>query len=204
MIIAITGGIGSGKSSVSRVLAALANAEVCDTDIFCKNQLEKNRSGWLGVVKKWGNLYLNDDGAISRPLLREAIFVDEQKRVELEEILHPLVKNHIKERISKAKRNQKWLLVEIPLLFETGWQNDFDYVITVFAESADCIERVEQRDGVSREQVIRIIASQMDIEEKKRLADYVIDNSGTPSETKSQVEDLFSKLQENKPLKKSK
>jgi len=76
-------------------------------------------------------------------------------------------------------------------LFETGWQNDFDYVITVFAESADCIERVEQRDGVSREQVIRIIASQMDIEEKKRLADYVIDNSGTPSETKSQVEDLF-------------
>ncbi len=203
MIIAITGTIGSGKSLVSAILAKLANAVICDTDVLCRELLEKDNPGWQGVVQKWGDRYLNDDGSINKPLLREAIFENELTRKDLEDILHPHVRSRVQARISQARKDQNWLLVEIPLLFETGWQEDFDCVITVFANQTVSLERVVQRDGVSPEQVIKTIASQMDIEMKKKLADYVIDNSEAQEKTARQVEALFAALQENKTLKKT-
>ncbi len=194
MIIAVTGCIGSGKSLVSQTLAKLANAEICDTDVVCRQALEKDEPGWQGVVKTWGDQYLNEDRTINRPLLRSAIFNDEETREKLEEILHPVVRVHVRDRIAQANKSQQNLIVEVPLLFETGWQGDFDVTITVYADARTCIERVVRRDKVSSEQVEKAIASQMDIEIKKTLADHVIDNAGTQRNTVEQVGVLFSTL----------
>lgn len=203
MIIAITGTIGSGKSLVSSLLAKLANAEICDTDALCRELLEKDNLGWQGVVQRWGDHYLKNDGTINKPLLREAIFENELTRKELEDILHPHVRALVQSSVSQARKHHRWLIVEIPLLFETGWQEDFDCVITVFAKQSVSLERVVKRDGVTPEQVAKTIASQMDIDKKKSLADYVIDNSEAQEKTIQQVETLYAALRENKTLKKT-
>ncbi len=180
---------------VARYLALLLQAEHCDADALCRQLLEKEHAGWQQVVARWGGVFLNGDRSIDRVKLREAVFNDTAVRKELEAILHPLVYSHITAIKEKCRQNDTAFVVEIPLLFETGRQEDFDYVVTVFARPERCIERVMARDTVSREQATKALDAQMDIDTKVKGSHYVIDNSASQAQTRIQVEDLCRRLQ---------
>lgn len=195
MIIGVTGSIGSGKSLVALRLAEISDAEHCDTDDVCRQLLMKNEPGWVRVKKKWGSLFLNDHGEIDRSGLRNAIFDDDQKRRDLEKILHPYVREHYQNLAREVSRIQKNLIVEVPLLFEAGLEDDFDYIVTVSVPRQEALRRVMKRDKVTAEHVGKILDAQMDSSVKERRADYVIDNAGTIEETLAQVEQLYVNLQ---------
>lgn len=195
MIVAITGCIGSGKSFVARHLATLLQAEHCDTDQVCRRLLEKDEAGWRGVVEHWQKRFVDDNGTIDRVKLRRQVFDDIEVRETLERILHPLVRQYLHELEGRCRQEDTSLVVEIPLLFETAWQDHFEKIVTVAAQPEQCLERVVARDKVSREQARKALEAQMDIAEKMRRSHYVIDNSRTIAETTLQVEELSRKLQ---------
>jgi dephospho-CoA kinase len=194
VIIAITGNIGSGKSVVARYLTELCGAMHCDTDLVCRNLLEKDQPGWVELTKRWGKRFLDQGGNIDRKSLRAAVFNNEETRRELESILHPHVHAHVTNLIQNCRRNQRLLIVEVPLLFEVGWQNDFDYVVTVSAEQRDTVARVVTRDNVPAEQVEKILNTQMSITDKAQCSDFVIDNSGSLGNTYAQIELLKAQI----------
>lgn len=191
MIIAITGSIGAGKSEVADYLAAISKAEHCDTDVLCRDLLEKDQPGWLSVVEKWGNRFLEGDGSIDRSHLRIAIFEDQRLRRELENMLHPHVQKAVNHLYEKIRSQKKMLIVEVPLLFEVGWQNDFNCIVTVFAKRDDCIQRVMARDAVPAEQAEKVYDSQMDIHDKMNRSDCIVDNSTSLENMQRQVKDLY-------------
>lgn len=191
MNIGVTGTICSGKSSVTRLMGELLSADILDSDEICKQLLQKEEKGWLGLTKKWGDYFLTDSHDVDRPKLRQAIFGDEQIRKEVELILHPLVRQIIQNEAKRKLQLGEDLLVEVPLLFEVGWQDDFDWTILVCASSQICLERLVSRDGISPTDGQKVLATQMDIDEKVHLADSVIDNSGSWSETVLQINQLL-------------
>lgn len=194
MIVAITGNVGSGKSVVARYLTEQTGAMHCDTDLVCRNLLEKDQPGWLEIIKKWGKRFLNQNGNIDRKSLRAAVFENEKIRHGLENILHPHVHDHVCKLIQDCRDLQKMLIVEVPLLFEVGWQHDFDYVVTVSISQHDAVERVVTRDKVSAEHVEKILNTQMSITDKALRSDFVIDNSGSLEDTYAQVDLLKVRL----------
>ncbi len=202
MNIALTGGIASGKSCVTRSLGNICAAQIFDADTICFELLLKNRPGWHGLCQKWGDRFLDPKGDVDRIALRKAVFSDMKTRHDLENILHPLVRNQIRSIAKDGRRNRELLFFEIPLLFEVGWQGDFDWVITVFAERQERLERICKRDSLSMEEAERIIAAQMDIDKKVELSDSVIDNSGLWVNTWLQISQIshFLLAQDAKPF----
>jgi dephospho-CoA kinase len=178
MIIAVTGGIATGKSTVSRLLGRCLGADVLDADLLCRDLLIKGNPGWQDVQQVWGERFMNPQGEIDRILLRNTIFEDGKIRRELEQILHPLVRAEINSAAHRKKMAGEALLVEVPLLFEVGWQEDFDWTVTVFASADCCMQRIVSRDKVTEEDAGRILSAQMPSVCKAFLADSVIDNSG--------------------------
>jgi dephospho-CoA kinase len=188
--VAVTGTIGSGKSVVAHYLASLLQAEYCDADLLCRDLMKKHKPGWQQVRAQWKDRFLTDGESIDRVKLREAVFHDTGVRKKLEAILHPLVYTAIQEKVAGCVAQGKNFVVEIPLLFETNKQKEFEHVVTVFARPESCVERIMLRDSVSRKQALKALESQMDIDTKVKGSDFVIDNSASLAETKRQVEDL--------------
>lgn len=178
MNIAITGGIATGKSTISRLLGKCLGAEVVDTDQLCRDLLTNGQPGWQGVHQAWGERFMDPHGQIDRMLLRNTIFTESTVRRELEQILHPLVRIEITALAQRKKLKGETLLVEVPLLFEVGWQGDFDWVVSIFATENRCVQRIVTRDKVSEEDAGKILAAQMPAVCKAFLANSVIDNSG--------------------------
>lgn len=196
MIVGVTGGVGSGKSKVASLLGKLLSGIVISADDVCRELLEPGREGYLQFVRSGGSRFLDGDGVINRVTLREKIFADPELRAQLEAILHPLVLEKIQ---NVAEDNPESVVIaEVPLLFERDWQDEFDTIITVFSPEDKLIERVMERDGISREEVGDIIATQMSMEEKNRRADYVINNSAHWQETENQLVELAIRLQKIK------
>ncbi len=178
MNIAVTGGIGCGKSVVSKILAHTLNAPLFDSDALCRQELLPKRPGLLAVEWRWGQRFLTPTGELDRPSLRKAAFDQPELLVELENILHPLVLRRLEKEMAKAKDQKTFLVAEIPLLFEVGWEKMFDYVVVVKAARQQIVTRVGKRDGRSKEDILQIVAAQMPLAEKVKKADYCIDNSG--------------------------
>lgn len=190
MKVAITGGIGSGKSSVATVLAGLLSADLFSADQVCHQLMLPGASGWQGIVMTWGKRFLNADDTINRATLREAVFRDAAMRHRLETILHPLIRNMLKNSMAAVDKRGGVSVVEVPLLYEVQWQDEFDIVIVVYAPETICIDRICSRDGLGAEEAGRILETQIPPEEKARLAAYVIDNSGLWAQTFQQVNRL--------------
>lgn len=195
MNIAVTGTVGSGKSGVAAILAAALGIESVDTDLLCRKLLLPGQPGWRDLRDRLRGRFFGADGGLDRLRLREAVFAEPEVRRELERILHPRVREMVTVRMREATGNGLHLLVEVPLLFEAGWQGDFDQVVAVYAPAALCIARTVKRDRVSRHQAESILALQLPAEEKARRADRVVDNSGIWSATVLQVSVLARKLQ---------
>lgn len=189
----MTGGIGSGKSTVATRLGKLLSAIVLSADDICRELMEPGCEGYSQFVRSGGERFLGGDGRIDRRRLREEIFSDAALKELLESILHPLVFNKIAETAEQYP--QSTIIAEVPLLFESGRQHLFDLVISVSAPREQVLERVAQRDKVCRKAVLEVIAAQMSPEEKNRRADHVIENGSVLQETEKQLAVLAAALQ---------
>ncbi len=187
MIIALTGTIGSGKSCVTAILANALDGFIEDTDLICRQLLAPGEAGWTALRQSWPANYFDTGGELDRRLVRETISSDPQRRAELEAILHPLVRQTVARAGELCRRIGQHLIVEVPLLFETGWEKDFDCSVVVYVPRDVALNRTMRRDGVPLAQTERIIALQKTAEEKCDRADLVIDNSGNWLQTVLQV-----------------
>jgi len=185
---ALTGGIASGKSTVSAMLAELG-AAVVDADRVAREVVLPGRPALRRVAEAFGQAVLNDDGTLNRKKLGDIVFADETKRKELEAILHPVIRQEMEARIDRLeKENPRRLVVaDIPLLYETGLDARYPEVMVVYVPPAVQLERLMKRDGLTRTQALARLDAQLPIDEKKARADWVIDNSGTLADTRRQV-----------------
>ena len=191
-ILGITGGIGSGKSTVSRLLASYCLAPVIDLDQCCRDLLTVDRPGWLALRQHLGSMFFLDSGEVDRKVLRERIFADADFRRQVEGVLHPLVRTIM--RAELGRHHSELILIEIPLLYEVGWQGEVNGVLVVYARPGVQCCRIMRRDGASRRNATLAIASQQKLSEKAKRADYVIDNSGSWVATRDQVIGLAHQL----------
>ncbi|GAB6193776.1 dephospho-CoA kinase [Desulfocastanea catecholica] len=194
MNIAVTGSLGTGKSTVSKILAATLETELVDTDQLCHRQMLPGTEGFEEFRRTFGKKFLQSDNTIDRLALRQAVFEDEEIRMQLERILHPLVQREVSTICRECKRRGKILVVEVPLLYEVGWQDQFDASVVVYVPEKICIERVRARNGMAVEEIKQILRSQMSIDKKRDWADFIIDNSGTFVSTVQQIAWLSKKL----------
>lgn len=189
MLVGVTGSIGSGKTLVAGLLGEQLEAPVYSSDEICRRLLEKGEAGYDAFVGKWGMKFLGEGGEIDRVLLRSVVFEDDAIRQQLENILHPLVRETLHES-RNANMEGAVLIAEVPLLFECGWQSDFDMIVCVVADRDSEFQRVAQRDLVKRADVEKILEVQMNPALKAERSDWVIDNSGGREKTRNQVEAL--------------
>ena len=193
IVAGLTGGIGTGKSTVSAIFRRLG-AYIIDADELARKSVSKGTPAWKRVKDIFGEDALNPDGTINRNRLGEIVFEDEQKRKRLEEIVHPEVFKQIerqKEEILKEERDAI-IICDIPLLIESGYHRKFDKVILIYAGEKEQLSRLA--DKFSPEDALKRIRSQMPLNEKKRYADYIIDNSGPIEETEIQCRRIFEEL----------
>jgi dephospho-CoA kinase len=197
--IGLTGGMGSGKSSVAKLLTQMIGGKQINADHICRKILQPNREGWREFVAAFGTQYLLADKSINRVKLRNAIFSDGSIRDQVNGIIHPIVKEKIVSEMASSLELSKEsrVVVEVPLLYEVQWEYLFDTVVVVYADYDVCLNRLTERDGMDRVQAKEAMESQMDLAEKVLKADHVIDNSGSILDTHSQVEHLAAILQNN-------
>ncbi len=196
-VLGITGGIGSGKSCVSRLLASYCLAPLVDIDQCCRHLLEIEQPGWCALRAAFGETFLHSDGTINRVALRRAIFEDSSVRRQVDAVLHPLARESMRMQVNGY--HAALVLIEIPLLFEAGWHKDVDAVLVVYARKAMRCLRIMRRDGVSRREASRAMVAQMDLREKAGQADFLIDNSKAWTVTRSEVISLGNLLTERYP-----
>lgn len=190
----VTGGVGSGKSIVCKRLAELG-VPVFSADQLARRAVQQGTAAYDRIVEHFGKGILAPDGSIDRPKLRGIIIEDAFARKTLEGFIHPEVLRRIEENIRQERdRGASMVAVEVPLLFETGMQAFFDYVVMVSAARESRIKRIMDRDGASREQVELLMKTQMPESEKRRLADYVIENNTSPADVYTEVDRIYEKL----------
>ena len=187
MNIAVTGGLGTGKSTVSKIFATILAAELIDTDQLCRRQMLPGTDGYAEFRRVFSDRFIQLDGMIDRQLLRQAVFDDNSIREKLENILHPIVQQQVVVRSRELSAGGGMLIVEIPLLYEVGWQDAFDICVVVYVPEILCIQRVTMRDGMPAEQIRQIINAQLPIKKKLDYADFIVDNSGTLVSTVQQI-----------------
>jgi dephospho-CoA kinase len=195
MVIGLTGGIATGKSTVSAMLAE-HGATIIDSDRIARQVVQPGTPGLAKIVAHFGEEYLLPGGELNRTKLGQKIFSDEKARQRLMEITHPYIFAEINTQIEHAQsQGEKMIVLDAPLLIETGLNRQVERVVLVYVDEETQIERLMKRDHLTREEAMRRIASQMSIEEKKRYADIIIDNRGSLKELEDQVERLFIKYQ---------
>ena len=183
-VIALTGGIGSGKSSVSVWLRDNAGFAYVSADALVASLLEVGSEGWRQLRTVLTPDFFFAAGQIDKAGLRVAIFRDAVLRSAVEQVLHPLVFKKIRGEVAGLEAQGKMrCLVEVPLLYEAGWQRYFHKVIVVYAEDTVCAARLQGRDGLRLEDALAAVDMQISLKEKILLADYAVDNSGQWSAT---------------------
>lgn len=183
--IGLTGGIGSGKSTVAALLAE-RGAVVVDADRIAREVVERGTSGLAAVVEAFGQGVLTPDGALDRPALAAVVFGDPAARARLDGVVHPLVRARSVELID-ALPDDAVVVQDIPLLVETGQAGSFDLVLVVEADLETRVARLVQR-GLGEDDARARIATQATDEQRRAVADVVLDNSGTPADLAAQVD----------------
>lgn len=186
-VVGLTGGIGSGKSTVAAMFAE-HGVPVIDADRIAREVVEPGGPGLAEVVAAFGNEVLGEDGSLDRAALGRRVFEDEGARGRLERILHPRIAQASMERfVALAAQGYPYALYEAALLVEKGRHRTMDALVVVSASEVTQLARVQARDGLDRAAAAARIASQLPLEEKVRVADYVIENDGDLEQTRDQV-----------------
>jgi dephospho-CoA kinase len=185
VIAGLTGGIASGKSTVSAFLED-AGAVIVDADKIARDVVQKDRPAWREIVDAFGRSILLPDGEINRTLLGEIIFNDPDRKQVLNRIVHPRVISETAARLAEIekKKPNSVVILDVPLLIESGMDTGLSDIIVVYVPEPVQIERLMGRDAMTHGQALARIRSQMPIEEKKKRASIVIDNSGSRENTR--------------------
>jgi dephospho-CoA kinase len=202
LIVGLTGGIATGKSTVCDMLRA-EGAYIVDTDRISRQVVEPGTPGWRGVVDYFGKEILTGEGTLDRKRLGEIVFASSTERRALEAILHPRIFDEKKRQIAAIRNNdpRAVVIVDIPLLIELGGRDTVDRVVLVYVSPEVQFDRLAKRDGARTQDALDRIASQIPINEKVQYADYIVNNEGPLEETKQEVKELFIKLKEEESRK---
>jgi dephospho-CoA kinase len=200
-VIGLTGGIGTGKSTVARIFEQLG-AVVIDADAIVHELQAPGMPMLAEIAAAFGPELIRPDGSLDRPRLGDIVFRDPEARRRLGQIVHPAVGAEMLRRLAAAREARARLVVlDIPLLFEGRKAGSgsaallaFDATVLVYARERQQVERQVARDGHEADEALRRVRSQLPIEEKRALADYVIDNSGSLADTERQVRELYERL----------
>jgi len=191
--VALTGGIATGKSHVRADFERLGVPTI-DADRLARDAVAEGSPGLKAVINRFGRGVLDDTGALDRRKLGSIVFQDPVARRDLEDIIHPAVRSAIDGWFESISDSAPVAIADIPLLFETGRQGEFDVVIVTACDPLTQIKRVMARDDVSEAEARARVAAQLPIEEKVRRADHVINTDGSFEESNRQVRRVFDAL----------
>lgn len=191
MVIGLTGNYGMGKSFVLSAFRE-CGATVLDSDEIVHHLLQ-DRKVILGIKRILGEQAVKKDGTLDKAIVARIIFYNSKLRDKLEKLLHPMVFEKVEEFLRKTNKKKQVVIVEVPLLFEGGYQARFDRTVTVFTTQKTALERLK-KGGISRSDALKRLKAQLPIRIKKKKADYLIDNNGAQQRTRRQVEDIYKEL----------
>jgi dephospho-CoA kinase len=206
LLIGLTGGIASGKSTVAHMLEEMGS-HVIDFDMLARRVVEPGRPAWKKIVDYFGRDILQGSGEIDRKRLSRIIFGNSEKRKRLEGFTHPFIADEFTGHVDEIASSDPDAIINavVPMLFEAGMQALFHKVVVVYIPREEQIKRLIERDGISEGDAVNILNAQMHIDEKIRQADFIINNENSIEETKRQVHDLWNtlrKLQRDSVMKK--
>jgi dephospho-CoA kinase len=198
LVIGLTGGIASGKSTVSNLFKEM-DITVVDADVEARLAVMKGETAYLKILAEFGEDILLDNGEIDRQKLGSIIFYHEERRQILNEIVHPEVRKRMRDQVEKAIKNSEEVVVlDIPLLFESKLTNMVDKTLLVYVDDETQLKRLIERNNLSEADARARISSQMPLSDKIKLADAVIDNNGSIADTKKQLLDILVQFGINK------
>lgn len=189
-IIGLTGGIATGKSTVSELLTAYG-FKVVDADIASRKAVKKGSKGLDQIREKFGQEAIDDNGEMNRKYVGELVFNNPEQRIELNKIVHPIVREIMEEEKNHYLNERYNVIMDIPLLFENDLQDTVDEVWVVYTSESIQIERLMERNDLSQEDAKARVYSQISIDKKSRMADHVIDNLGDKLELKQNLQQLL-------------
>lgn len=187
LVVAITGGLGSGKTQVSHLFKQ-EGVPYIDADTIARKLTSQGGDAYTAIRQHFGHIILQPNGDINRQTLRKIIFAQPEQKEWLEKLLHPLINRRMKEQI--AQSNAPYCVVEIPLLAESGKKDWVDRVLVIDCPSKSRIERVKSRDNLSETEIKTILESQVTRSERLAIADEVLENTGSLKELREKVKHL--------------
>ena len=190
-VIGLTGGIASGKSTVSELLSS-HGFKIVDADIASRQAVEKGTKGLERVKEAFGEQAIDENGEMNRAYVGEVVFNQPEKRLELNEIVHPIVREIMEKEKAQYLSEGYHVIMDIPLLFENNLQDTVDEVWLVYTSESIQIDRLMERNNISMEEAKARVYSQISIDKKRRMADHEIDNRDTKLELKQNLENLLS------------
>ncbi len=197
VVMGVTGGIASGKSTVSNMLEELGSP-IIDFDQLAREVVEPKQTAFNKIVDYFGRQVVTEDGTLDRKVLSEIVFNDLEKRKKLESFTHPAIFELFGRRVNEMAREDPETVIQVavPLLLELNLQYMFHKILVVHIPAEEQIKRLAKRDGISLDEASNILKAQLPIDEKPGYADFVIDNRGSLEETRRQVEDLWINIRE--------
>lgn len=194
IMLGLTGGIASGKSTVAKMLAR-RGAYIIDADRIARQVVEPGEKAWKQIATYFGNDFLLPGGAIARGKLAACVFADKEKRKKLEEITHPEILARVRENLEAARAaGCRVAVLDVPLMIETGWTNMVDRLWLVYVDREVQKARLMSRDNLTAEEAELRLAAQMPLAAKRKYADVIIDNSGPLALTEIQVAEAWEDL----------
>ena len=195
LVVGLTGGIASGKSTVSRMFADQGIPVIC-ADELARDAVRPGSDALQEIRSTFGEDVLDEHGGLDRAAMARLVFQNAAKRKLLESIIHPRVAEEQQRRLRRLElEGHRIAIIDVPLLYESGWEKAFDLVIVVYVPAEVQEHRLMARDTISREDARSRLDAQMPIEKKKKLADRVVDNTGGMKHTLDQVKSIMEELE---------
>ncbi len=203
-VIAVTGGIGSGQSSVCAILKEYG-CKVIDVDKKAKQIISKDKTLQRELQSAFGNRIFYRNGRLNRRLLASIAFRDEEKTRMLNKLVHPRMVAEIVEEMEEARFSKRYplIVIDAALVFEISIEQMFDAIIVVYSSLKKRIQRVKIRDRVNEEDIIARVNRQIPLEEKRKWADFVINNNGTMDDLRSQTRRIYEQMIDKMPLERT-
>lgn len=195
-VLAVTGGIATGKSTADQFFES-KNIPIVDCDKIAHDLMKPKNASWQAIKDAFGAEYLNDDQTINRKKLGQLVFGDKTALNRLNQLTHPLIFDKTIQKVKKYQ-NRDLVILDVPLYFESGWnkRNIANSVLVITLPEAVQIKRLKARNGLTDQEAKMRIKSQMPLNEKEQLADFVIENTGTIEELENKLEQLLLKIKE--------
>jgi len=191
--IAVTGGAGSGKSTVCEFLKKLG-VIVYNADIFARDVVEKDSPAYQKIIDYFGKQVTEKDGGLNRKLLREIITKDRHAKNALENIVHPEVISLMKKKLIDEQKSGRNIAIEVPLLFELDLQYLFDVTLMVFSTKEQKLKRLVKRDNITGQNAADLIELQMDDQDKIKRSHFIIQNNDTKEQLEKDVKKIYEKI----------